>query len=379
MEPFDTESIGSIYNPQVAPHTISVADVVVCDIASLSTQSGNQYCLEKVEIGYPRIRRYVICSPELSSATIELLTRLCSWFIYALLRNEDSHQSPCNTSTSRHGMLTIFHSFMASFFKMSKIPNHEMEASTEAFIFDEVSETDTRSEYSDYDNVRLNPRYRSLCHEDHSSERFLNCDSLSPPAQIRTHEHLDKASASFSSSTGEHHCDSVNSRPPVASLIITQVDVANMAKKAAYYSDARCILNFPVITFHKSSTLHNEEIKNDSSGWSWIAISKNLDSPPSFVDTIKVEDESKQKCVLCCEGLEDGDQVRILPCSHYLHVGCIDLMFTRVLSRGSGRCSLGCSTCKSSLMFNDHGSLERLDASSDSVPAWAFTRVGRSL
>jgi len=366
---------------QVVPNTITV-DSIFCDMASVmsgSVAAANQHRFGEVESQFSNRNRNVPCNPDVTSATLELLMKLYSWLIYSLCPNDTSYQTSCHATHLRQGIFAVFHPFMPPFLRMTEIPNHEKDAKTDAYFLDDVSESDTVSEYSDYDNVRLNPRCHNISPGDNLSEESLTSIPISSQAQIQL---VDVASVSFFHSTGEQHDDPFDSRPTVSSLIITQVDVANMTKKASHNYDVRSILKFPVVTFHKSPTPPPREvIEYDSNGWSWIAVSKDLDVADTLEEPMKAEDVSKNACIICHERLDEGDQVRILPCSHCFHVGCSDILLSRTLSRKKSLCSFGCSTCQTSLMVNNHGTIERIDTSSSdgSVPAWAFTRIGRAL
>lgn len=154
--------------------------------------------------------------------------------------------------------------------------------------------------------------------------------------------------------------------------VITQMDIARMARNASRHLDVESILSLPTITYQ--SSLNNkkkerqEEEREDEMGWSWTIV------PPSDDDETRKDDddESQQQhskksvCVICLEQFVDGDRLRVLPCNHSFHVGCID----RWLSGSSSfeECyTSGCPTCKKQ---------PNLDGS---VPSWAFDRLGEAM
>lgn len=51
-------------------------------------------------------------------------------------------------------------------------------------------------------------------------------------------------------------------------------------------------------------------------------------------ETDDPEKELKRKCSICLDYFENGQQLRILPCLHQFHSGCVD----RWLSRGKAEC-----------------------------------------
>lgn len=69
---------------------------------------------------------------------------------------------------------------------------------------------------------------------------------------------------------------------------------------------------------------------------------------PEIIDTIPrkiysendATDESEQCCPICLVDYEDGDELRVLPCGHCLHISCLDAWLTRNPSCPSCRYSL---------------------------------------
>lgn len=47
--------------------------------------------------------------------------------------------------------------------------------------------------------------------------------------------------------------------------------------------------------------------------------------------------QAEPSCVVCCESIEEGDNVRVLPCLHRFHIGCVDQWLVR---------SRTCPVCK---------------------------------
>jgi hypothetical protein len=94
------------------------------------------------------------------------------------------------------------------------------------------------------------------------------------------------------------------------------------------------------------------------------------------------EEEEQHVCVICLEHFVDGDRLRILPCRHKFHVGCID----RWLSGSSSfqDChTAGCPTCKKRPHvilsgFHDHDAAagDWSSHSDGSLPGWAFAQLG---
>ena len=159
-----------------------------------------------------------------------------------------------------------------------------------------------------------------------------------------------------------------------------------MHRNASRHLDVESICKLPTITYQdpktretaKAAALHTGE--KSAEGWSWMFVPK--DDNKTYEESIILEEESlhghpeaddSNVCVICMDTFVDGDRLRVLPCSHSFHVGCIDRWL-------SGSCSFddchtaGCPSCKKRA---DTGlDMDRLDGS---VPSWAFAQLGRSL
>ena len=215
--------------------------------------------------------------------------------------------------------------------------------------------------------------------------------------------------------------------------IITQVDITRMAKKASRHLKVKSILALPTITYQSNlqkkkdneieiqyiippecvsddereyiskkegagltCTNDVEIVGNNNSnmissgaiagGWSWQMVVPDKNGDETEVKDIPEHLISKsnetQACVICLENFQDGDTLRVLPCGHLFHVGCIDHWLLGTYSDDECVTS-GCPTCKKEVSeINDDGnedSIEdhiRLDGS---VPSWAFQHVGDAL
>ena len=99
-------------------------------------------------------------------------------------------------------------------------------------------------------------------------------------------------------------------------------------------------------------------------------------------------------CVICLESFIPGDRLRVLPCNHSFHVGCIDRWLSG--SHSFYDCyTAGCPTCKvrpdstAAAMMNPTSPQQppspyfvpalQLHESDGSVPSWALARIGHIL
>lgn len=164
--------------------------------------------------------------------------------------------------------------------------------------------------------------------------------------------------------------------------VITQADIARMARNAARHLDVDSILNLPTTTYRSPKRcVKSQSEATDSRGpdeaWSFIMVpksaSKSLDvqGDEGIVDT---------ECVICLEPFVDGDRLRVLPCNHSFHVGCIDRWLSG--SHSHHECfTSGCPTCKKRPALSPVGpsSGQELEQNNGSVPSWAFAKLGSQM
>ena len=135
--------------------------------------------------------------------------------------------------------------------------------------------------------------------------------------------------------------------------------------------------------------------------WSWIAVPKDLSESSQSIESslLKAQVQCKyDKCVICLEEFQKGDRLRVLPCEHRFHCGCIDKWLSGSFSDENCVTSL-CPICKSAPSVEDNsgpssiesmlsiGSLVELcdDDSMQSLnqdgsmPSWAFARLGSKI
>jgi len=217
---------------------------------------------------------------------------------------------------------------------------------------------------------------------------------------------------------------------------ITQMDIARMTRNASRHLDVDSIVNLPTIVYRKRSSssprsqnteqsyhhvctpiredrssdsdshgssliLQGEETIHSEDGWSFMMVSGT--KPPTVRSTkerrCKIigmgndQDDHKaaatgsadDTCVICLEPFKDGDRLRVLPCNHSFHVGCIDRWLSG--SHSHNECfTAGCPTCKkrptsqsSSMQMSTLEVVETEEEENDmsgSLPSWAFANLG---
>jgi len=231
---------------------------------------------------------------------------------------------------------------------------------------------------------------------------------------------------------------------------ITQMDIARMTRNASRHLDVDSILNLPTIVYKKQrpsrstspkqnaqffeQNYHHvctqiQEERNDSvtlgdnvnsktagndksilseNGWSFLMVNKMESSTACnsmgefSCDNLTIVDEREKEkatanscsddtCVICLERFREGDRLRVLPCNHSFHVGCIDRWLTG--SHSHNECfTAGCPICKkrpnmqasssssSSLQLSTLATIETDEkATSGSLPSWAFANLGSAM
>ena len=130
-------------------------------------------------------------------------------------------------------------------------------------------------------------------------------------------------------------------------------------------------------------------------GWSFIMVSGVKSSVQCTPINQQGHSGSKGEgeediCVICLEPFQHGDRLRVLPCDHSFHVGCIDRWLSGTHSHHE--CfTTGCPTCKKRPSMERHegqeilpGTEQESDEAADgtldgSVPSWAFAKLGSAM
>jgi len=148
-------------------------------------------------------------------------------------------------------------------------------------------------------------------------------------------------------------------------FVVTQMDIARMARNASKHLDVECILSLPTITYHSSSSKDCRDRDDVNESWSFV-------TAPDM-DTASAVATENNICVICMDEYIEGDRLRVLPCNHSFHVGCIDRWLSG--SHSHLECvTNGCPTCKLKPV-----TMESANESDGSVPSWAFTQLGDAL
>ena len=275
-------------------------------------------------------------SSGIESATIQVLSRLATWFLFPVAHDQSScgyrhHPELCEKQVVDfpHGLATTTSSPVESDDDCSTITDDENSSSSSC--------------YSIGTHLHL-----SRAHQ--AADLSQTVSSLAEAYYAyQTADDLDRSLA-----LSEYDDDRLD-------YVITQMDIARMAKNASRHLDVESIYALPTITFQSDPTPDPDF--GHETGSSWMIVGPAKEEEAKNADT--------QVCVICLDNFQDGDRLRVLPCSHCFHVGCIDRWLSG--SHSYDECfTSGCPTCKK----RPEMETAALDGS---VPSWAFTNLGDAL
>lgn len=219
--------------------------------------------------------------------------------------------------------------------------------------------------------------------------------------------------------------------PSRLDFVITQMDIIRMQRNASRHLDVQSIYQLPTITYlkhHNNKTKKKQETINHDNherrrvemsetepmseeSWSWMVVTEQEQSMTCSMtpklelfeermdeenEVMLEEDEDDNQddvCVICLEHFNYGDRLRVLPCGHSFHMGCIDRWLSG--SASFDDCdTAGCPMCKKrptleeqeqqeqephDELYQDEQEEEGELRPDGSVPSWAFSQLGSAL
>jgi len=319
-----------------------------------------------------------------TSTTIKVLTKLASWFLFPLAHDAVDYPlffDDLNKQSDSDPKKQLF----AKLFPMA--------------TFNRILYGDLGTQNPEVVNNDDDSRCSSLFQEDENGDE----DDLSGVSEI-SDDLLE--GLSMSSLTGAYYTHQANKGQQTDTdpllfygeghnrldYVVTQMDIARMARTASRHLDVESILNLPTLTYRSESPPPPQQVPSDSDhkrteegGWSWMMVhTQPAPNAPSVSSSCEqkqqsplatpkdTQQEEQHICVICLEHFLDGDRLRVLPCDHLFHTGCIDRWLSGTCSDDDCYTS-GCPTCKK------HPELQEPPSPDGSVPSWAFTRLGDAL
>lgn len=282
-----------------------------------------------------------------------LLAKLGAWFLYPLAQDAESLYQACYYDRN----LKI----LTEDTRQEEDDDSDSEADDEHDVNEDDDDADSVA-LSDFDHGPLTPVSSAPQPPSASNTKPLDV-SLSEIAEAYyAHQVLDQGE--YSSEEGDR-----------LDYVITQADIARMARNAARHLDVDSILNLPTTTYRSSKrfvkNLSESNATNHSrdpaEAWSFIMV-PNSTSKSTENSGVVDDDDGDTVCVICLEAFADGDRLRVLPCDHSFHAGCIDRWLSG--SHSHHECfTSGCPTCKKRPALDNDGS----------VPSWAFAKLGSQM
>lgn len=263
-------------------------------------------------------------------------------------------------------------------------------ASTKYIIPEDASSvvSEDESESSEYDNydTAAGSRQRSCSLDDSHTSYLENSTSLSSQAEAYTaFAAVQSQILDDNTNTNRANQQSNSTSHDRLDYDITQMDIVRMNRVASRHLDVESIVRLPIITYQseelkqperrdpQESVSEDDDNSKKDAEFSWMLVptiqeTHSLDD--GTTSTAEGSSEHRDVCVICLEKFVPGDRLRILPCTHSFHVGCIDRWLSGSNSHADCYTS-GCPTCKKHPTIQ-----EPLDGS---VPSWAFARLGDAL
>jgi hypothetical protein len=326
-------------------------------------------------------------STESSSATIKILARLGSWFLFPLAYDAEScgykHHHVCDNDK----ILSLF---------PPKNTNNNTTRNDDDSDYDD-SDEDNSTDDSDEDD---DDDTDGSCSVLSDYDRCIPTQVPTTPPQLLAAKHSQPLDISVSDIAQAYYTHQITEELGFVDdgnqrldYVITQMDIARMARNASRHLDVDSILNLPTVTYHDAVKKNNNqrapsgptlEEESRDEAWSWMMVqegTKSTDRPSSSdhdssnstsSTSRQAEEDQADVCVICLEHFMDGDRLRVLPCDHSFHVGCIDRWLSGSHSHEACFTS-GCPTCKKRPNYLESSS------SDGSVPSWAFARLGDAL
>lgn len=330
--------------------------------ACLCGVSKGNHCVDSsiLPAGSSKTTKLDSARPSISQETTSLLAKIGSWFQFPMTYDLD-------------------------FYGLNDHDYHKLRIQSQVQVHSRTGDSDSEegeSDDSECDDQGDDESSLALSDFD-APMTFANSTAIARPIDIT----LPEIAEVYYSHKGDGRIERTALEEERLDYVITQSDIARMTRNAAKHLDVESILNLPTITYRTQKAFLNsthrnqlQESRDPSESWSFIM----MPSAASMVDEqVKPSSQGAVQetvCVICLEKFKDGDRLRVLPCDHSFHVGCID----RWLSGSDSHVECftsGCPTCKKrpEVQSPNLNTCEELSDNDGSVPSWAFTRLGSQM
>lgn len=187
-----------------------------------------------------------------------------------------------------------------------------------AFVGERDVLPDDPIEGRDDDSAASDDDGRGYYSDDLSLSTLATCDDYMFSQHNRPLEaSLSHVAEAYYAHQATREIDEFSSNEQHLDYVVTQFDIARMARNASKHLDVESILSLPTLTYHCSSSKECRDGDQISESWSLV-------TAPNTDRLAEEMTKENNVCVICMAEYDEGDRLRVLPCNHSFHVGCID-------------------------------------------------------
>jgi len=310
---------------------------------------GGKDYLERSRSCRKEMHRVSSSAAEGTLSTVDTLSSLAAWFLFPLAHDAESCGYPDSRVSTRkqhkkrrskeEGLLSQLSPYLST---CKEKPHRSISKKDRKSCSNKVARKTKERDDSESSNSDFLPPAMIIgpstpsCNDDDSNSD-LSVSSLGEACY--TAHQMTKCSKDDENLTPELPAaaalDPNSLSPHRLDYVITQMDVARMARNAARHLDVQSILGLPVITYQGGPPITKRPSPaSRSGGWSWTIVEETegqKESSRTMEETIK-DSHDAEVCVICLEHFVPGDRLRVLPCDHSFVSIHANLQYVRIIT-----------------------------------------------